>query len=135
MKTFVQSLLTALLLSTATFASPALAAPAKSAIAPVTTNSYKVAVFPSAKPSRLNVYVERTPGQKMVVSLKSADGTLLGSQLVGKKQGNFRFQFDLSDLKDGAYSVEVASGADVTVYPVKLATEPAQQAARIITLN
>ncbi|MVM35081.1 hypothetical protein GO755_33960 [Spirosoma sp. HMF4905] len=135
MKTFVQSLLTALLLSTATFASPLATTPAKSAAEPVTTGSYKVAVFPSSKPSRLNVFVERTPGQKMAVSLKSADGTLLGKQLVGKKQGNFCFQFDLSELNDGSYSVEVAAGSDVTVYPVKLATQPAQAAARSITLN
>ncbi|GAB4006165.1 hypothetical protein GCM10028808_07570 [Spirosoma migulaei] len=135
MKTFVQSLVTALLLSTATFASPATTTPTKSAMAPVTTNSYKVAVFPSSKPSRLNVFVERTPGQPMIISLKSTDGTLLGKQLVGKKQGNVRFQFDLSELTDGDYKVEITSGTDATVYPVKLSTQPAQTAARTITLN
>jgi hypothetical protein len=135
MKTFVQSLVTALLLNTATFASPATTTPTKSAIAPVTTNSYKVAVFPSSKPSRLNVFVERTPGQPMTISLKSTDGKLLGKQLVGKKQGNVRFQFDLSELTDGDYNVEITSGTDATVYPVKLATQPAQQVVRTITLN
>lgn len=135
MKTFTQSLLTALLLSTATLAATASTIPSPSTTAPVTTGSYKVAVFPSATPSKLNVFVERTPGQKMTISLKSAEGKLLGTQLVGKKQGNFHFQFDLTELGDGAYQVEVAAGTDVTTYPVTIATKPVQTPSRTITLN
>lgn len=135
MKTLAHSLLTALLLSTATFASDATTKPTTSANPTVTTDSYKVAVIPSAIPSKLNVYVERNPGQVMLVSLKSTDGKVLAKQFVSKKQGNFRFKFDLSDLEDGTYSVEVASGKDVTVYPVTLATQPVQAPARQITLN
>lgn len=135
MKIFVQSFLVALLLSTATIAVNAAPNPTTSTIAPVTTNSYKVAVFPSATPSKLNVFVERNPGQKMAVSLKSANGKLLATQLVGKKQGNFHFQFDLAELSDGIYQVEIAAGNDVTVYPVTIATKSAQTTARIITLN
>ncbi|QMW02665.1 hypothetical protein [Spirosoma foliorum] len=135
MKTFTQSLLTALLLSTATLAATASTIPAPSTTAPVTTGSYKVAVFPSATPSKLNVFVERTPGQKMTVSLKSADGALLDKQFINRKQGNFHFQFDLTDLSDGAYQVEVAAGTDVTTYPVTIATKPVQTPSRTITLN
>ena len=134
MKTFAHSLLTALLLSTATFASTAATTPT-AANPTVTTDSYKVVVFPSAKPSHLNVFVERTPGQMMVVSLKGTDGKVLSKQLINKKQGSFRFQFDLSEVEDGTYSVEVASGNDVTVYPVTLATQPAQVSTRKISLN
>lgn len=135
MKTLAHSLLTALLLSTATFASDATTKPTTSANPTVTTDSYKVAVVPSATPSKLNVYVERNPGQVMSVSLKSTNGKVIAKQFVSKKQGNFRFKFDLSDLEDGTYSVEVASGKDVTVYPVTLATQPVQAPARQITLN
>lgn len=71
----------------------------------------------------------------MIVSLKTADGKVLAKQSVSKKEGNFRFQFDLSELQDGSYSVEVSSGNDVTVYPVTLATQPAQVSTRVLTLN
>lgn len=71
----------------------------------------------------------------MLVSLKGTDGKVLAKQFVGKKQGNFRFQFDLTELPDGAYSVELASGNDVTVYPVTLSTQPVQASTRQITLN
>ncbi|UFH55670.1 hypothetical protein [Spirosoma sp. KNUC1025] len=134
MKTFAHSLLTALLLSTATFASTAATTPT-AANPTVTTSSYKVAVFPSATPSRLNVFVERTPGQSMVVSLKSTEGKVLGKQLISKKQGNFRFQFDMSELQDGTYTVELSSGNDVTVYPVTLASQPIQVSTRTISIN
>ncbi len=135
MKTFAHTLFAALLLSTATFASTVTTTPATSVNPTVTTDSYKVAIFPAAAPSKLNVYVERNPGQMMYVSLKGATGKVLGKQVVSKKQGNFHFQFDLSDLQDGTYSVEVLSGKDVTVYPVTLATQQAQASTRQITLN
>ncbi|GAB4025730.1 hypothetical protein [Spirosoma koreense] len=135
MKTFAQSFIAALLLSTATFASTAATTTPTAANPTVTTDSYKAAVFPSALPSKLNVYVERTPGQTMIVSLKGSDGKVLAKQLINKKQGDFRFQFDLSELIDGNYSVELASGNDVAVYPVTLSTQPAKVSSRQITLQ
>ena len=135
MKTLAQSLLTALLLSTATLVATAATTPATPMNPTATTASYKVAVFPSPNPSKLNVYVEREPGKQMVITLKDAAGEVLGKQIVGKKQGSFHFQFDLSELQDGAYKVEVVSGSDVTVHPVTLTTQPAQVSTRVLTLN
>lgn len=134
MKTFAQSLIAALLLSTATFAGTPATTP--TAVSPVvTTDSYKVAVFPSAIPSRLNVYIERNPGQLMTISLKATDGTDLAKRYLGKKTGNVHFQFDMAELTDGTYTVEVISGSDVTTYPVVISTKPVQQATRTITLK
>ncbi|MBD2702645.1 hypothetical protein IC229_18505 [Spirosoma sp. BT702] len=131
MKTFAQSLIAALLLSTTTFA-----APANPTVNPTaTTSSYKAAVFPSATPSKLNVFVEREPGKALVVLLKSKSGDLLAKQSISKKQGNFHFKFDMAELEDGAYQVEIVSGNDVSVHPVTLSTKPTQISARTITLN
>ncbi|GAB3040671.1 hypothetical protein [Spirosoma pulveris] len=135
MKTLAQSLLAALLLSTATLASAETIHPTTTANPTVTTNSYKAAVFPSAVPSKLNVYVERAPGQPMTISFKSTDGLVLGKQSVGKKQGNFHFQFDLSDLKDGTYTVEITSGSDVSAHPITLTTPALKSVTRTISLN
>ncbi|MBD2702114.1 hypothetical protein IC229_15795 [Spirosoma sp. BT702] len=131
MKTFVTSIIAAVLLSTATFAAPATPASNPTAI----TASYKAAVFPSATPSKLNVFVEREPGKVLVVLLKSKSGDLLAKQMINKKQGNFHFQFNMVDLEDGAYQVEIVSGEDVSVHPVTLSTKPAQTVTRTITLN
>lgn len=135
MTNLAQSLLTALLLSMATLISTAATTPATPMNPTVTTASYKVAVFPSPNPSKLNVYVEREPGKQMVIMLKDASGDVLGEQLIGKKQGSFHFQFDLSDLQDGTYKIEVVSGRDVTIHPVTLTTQPTQALTRVLTLN
>ncbi|GAB3689641.1 hypothetical protein GCM10027592_06270 [Spirosoma flavus] len=131
MNTFAKSLIAAVLISTATFA-----APAKPTANPTaTTESYKAAVFPSASPSKLNVFVEREPGKALIVFLKDKNGDMLAKQSISKKQGNFHFKFDMAELEDGTYQVEIVSGSDVTVHPVTLSTKPAQTAARTITLN
>ena len=136
MKTLAQSFIAALLLSTATLASTAANPLTPSSNPTATTSSYKVAVFPSSTaPSRLNVFVERNPGQQMIISFKSAEGKVLAKEFINKKQGNFHFQFDMSELEDGAYTVEVVSGNDVTTHPVTLSTTPAQTATRAITLK
>jgi hypothetical protein len=71
----------------------------------------------------------------MVVSLKTTDGRVLGQQSVSKKQGNFHFQFDLSELEDGAYTVAIVSGNDESAHPVTLTTKPFQSVKRTIALN
>ncbi|SOD96332.1 hypothetical protein [Spirosoma fluviale] len=135
MKTLAQSLLTALLLSTATLATAESANPISTGSSIVTTNSYKAAIFPSTIPSKLNVYVERTPGQLMSVSFKSTDGAVLEKLSIGKKQGNFHFLFDISDLKDGTYTIEIMSGSDVSEHSVTLATPSYKSVTRTIALN
>lgn len=134
MKTIAQSLIAALLLSTATFAgTPATIPTASNPV--VTTDSYKVAVYPSAVQSRLHVCIERQPGQFMAVYLKTTDGEQLGKKYIRKNQDKLRFQFDVADLPDGTYKVEVVSGSDVTTYPITINTKPSQVASRTITLQ
>ena len=127
MKTIVKTVLAALLFSTASFAADVPALPAASANPTATTNSYKVAVYPSTTtPSKLNVMVEREPGKVMSIYLRNADGNVLATQYIGKKEGNFWLKFDLSDLQDGTYRVELVSGNDRSVHQIELSTKTAQ---------
>lgn len=135
MKLVAQTLIAALLLSTATLASTATRIPTAPTKPTETTNSFKAAVFPSSTPTKLNVFVEREPGKPMTIRLKDEKGALLAEQPVNKKKGSFRIKFDLSDLEDGAYTVEIASGNDVTVHGVTLSTKPVESATRTISLN
>ncbi|GAB2576944.1 hypothetical protein [Spirosoma areae] len=133
MKTIAKTVLAALLLSTATFASTA--APTRPMVpaGPTTpTSSYKVAVYPSATaPAKLNVMVERAPGKSMGIYLRDAQGYILATQYVSKHEGNLHIKFDLSALEDGNYRVEVVSGNDKTVHSVELTTKVAQSARTI----
>lgn len=127
MKTIAKTLLAALLFSTASFAADVPASPAASVSPTATTNSYKVAVYPSTTmPSKLNVMVERAPGKTMDIYLRNADGSVLATQYIGKKEGNFWLKFDLSELQDGLYSIELISGNDRSVHQIELSTKTAQ---------
>lgn len=127
MKTIAKTVLAALLFSTASFAADVPALPAASANPTAITSSYKVAVYPSTTtPSKLNVMVEREPGKAMNIYLRNADGYILATQYVSKKEGNFWLKFDLSDLQDGNYRVELVSGNDRSVHQVELSTKTAE---------
>lgn len=136
MKTVVQPLIAALLISTATYASTATALPNPLVSPTATTNSYKVAVYPvSTANAKLKVMVERAPGKSMLVHLKDTDGAVLATKYIDAKEGNFQFLFDLKDLEDGTYRVEVVCGADRTVHPVTITTQVTTAATRIFTLQ
>lgn len=136
MKTFTQSFVAALLLSTATFASIAPTHPTKSANPTITTSSFKAAVFPSSvTPAKLKVILEREPGKVMGVYLRDSRNNLLAIQRIEKKTGSCHFTFDLGALEDGEYNVQVVCGSDVTVHPVTLTTQKTSTPSRIIALN
>jgi hypothetical protein len=135
MKTIAKTLFAALLFSTASFASDVPAMPAASVNPTAITSSYKVAVYPSTTtPSKLNVMVERTPGKPMEIHLRNAEGQILATQYVGKKEGNVWVKFDLAALEDGTYRVELVSGSDHSAHPIELSTKTVQ-ANRTIALK
>lgn len=135
MKKYAQPLFVALLLSTAAFASTAATLPAP-AINSTATRSYKVAVFPSTvAPAKISVILEHQPGKAVYVNLLDARGTVLATQYIGKKQDKVHFKFDLNQLEDGNYRIEVVSGTDRSVHPVTLSTETPAQSIRLITMN
>lgn len=137
MKTTAQSLIAALLLSTATFAAPLNTPPMPTAANPtVTTNSYRIAVFPSSvAPTKVHVYVEHQPGKAMNVYLRDARGNVLATQRIGRNDSKVRFKFDLAELTDGNYRVDVACGSDQSSHPIMLTTETPVTPARVITID
>jgi hypothetical protein len=127
MKTIAQTLLAALLL-----AAPALSSTAKAnnrADEPTTTNNvvtttntFRVAVYGAAKPMTIKVVVDKQMPQSMTIRVVDQRGTTLEEQTIGRRQGTFQYRFDLSELADGNYSVEVISGTDKSSYPITLTT-------------
>lgn len=136
MKLNAKSLFAALLLSTATLAATAATLPAPLANPTAVTSSYKVAIFPSSvAPTKVTVVLEHQPGKRMEVRLRDAKGALLATQYISKKAEKVHFKFDLGELNDGEYEVEVVCGTDRTVHPVTLTTETPAKSVRLITMN
>lgn len=129
MKTIAQTLLAALLLTAPILATTANAAAINRPDEPTVVNhftasnpAFRVAVYPAAAPMLLRVAVEKQTDQPLTIRLRDASGKMLEEQYLGRKQGNFQYRFNLSDLADGTYSVEVSNGTEKSVHPITLTT-------------
>lgn len=133
MKTIAQTLLAALLLAATTLATTTNAAtnhadePTAANHTVTTTNAFRVAVYTAAKPMVIKVFVEKKTANFMTIRVVDQRGIALEEQTIGRRQGNFQYRFDLSDLADGNYSVEVTSGTDTGRYPITLTTPAADR--------
>jgi hypothetical protein len=127
MKTIAQTLLAALLLAAPALSSTANATtradePTTTNNVVATTNTFRVAVYSAAKPMTINVVVEKQTSKPMTIRLVGQGHEMLNEQAIGRQQGNFQYRFDLSELADGNYSIEVTSGTDKSSYPITLTT-------------
>ena len=132
MKTLINTFALALALSTATFAKPVeIKAPTR----PTAPATYQVGMFPSVDGTRLNVIIDKASGGHVDIRLKEADGTVLYSQHVGKKEATLRVKLNVSELPDGDYLVEVTNGVETITKNVTLSTKTPVEPVRTVSMN
>jgi len=104
MKTFVKTLVCALALgSTAAFASdPTEEKKAK----PV-----QIGVF-TTKEAKIQMAVRKGQGERAVITLRDSKQNVLHEDVMSKKSEMYDARFDVSQLADGEYTLEVASGKE-----------------------
>ncbi len=120
MKTFATSLMIALSLGFVTFAS---ADDNRSTANTTTAGNYRTAIYTSVNtPSTLRVNVEKQAGKALVINIKDEKNNILATQYLTKKSGTFSAKFDLSELEDGTYNVEIAGDNEVTSKSITLKT-------------
>jgi hypothetical protein len=78
--------------------------------------------FYTAVDGRLVLSLKKDVGPVVSIRLNQADGATLFTQQVTKRQTNTQVRFDMSQLPDGDYTVEVSDGARVTKHQVQLNT-------------
>ncbi len=135
MKTTLNSLLIAFALvsslSTLSQANPIIR-PGKQAV------TYATSLY-TATDGRLVLSMEKQAGNYLTVRVNKANGTTLLTQQVAKRQTSAQVRFDLSQLPDGDYTIEVSNGEKVTTHQVSLhsasATPADATASRQIALN
>lgn len=89
----------------------------------------------TAVDGRLVLSLQKEAGQAVSVRLYQTNGATLFSQQVTKRQTKTQVRFDVSQLPDGAYTVEVANGAKVITHQVQLNTPPVNTPSRQIAFN
>ncbi|MEM9673159.1 MAG: hypothetical protein ACFB15_08365 [Cyclobacteriaceae bacterium] len=74
----------------------------------VSDDSFQIKFFVRSQNTSLDVFVERTDGTLLLVKFRDASGRVLAKGKIADDQGGVRF--DMSNLKDGIYQVEVTDG-------------------------
>jgi hypothetical protein len=131
MKTLVTSLLVAFTLvsSTVSFSE------AKPIVRPVKqAAAYEVAMY-TATNGNLRLALDKQKGGRVTVSMKNDKGYTLFTQYVGKRETQSRFMFDISELPDGIYTVEVSNGTETTTQELTINTPKTLTPSRQIALN
>ncbi len=93
----------------------------------------------TATDGRLVLSMEKQAGNYLTVCVNKANGTTLLTQQVAKRQTSAQVRFDLSQLPDGDYTIEVSNGEKTTTHQVSLHSASATPAdattSRQIALN
>ncbi|OIN55576.1 T9SS type A sorting domain-containing protein [Arsenicibacter rosenii] len=97
--------------------------------------TYNVGMYVSKNTSTINVMVEKQAGSTVKVSIKDEAGKVLATQSLNGKEERTWTKFNLSQLNDGTYTVEVSNGKEVTVKEVKLATPKFVEPIRTINVQ
>ncbi|GAB3503319.1 hypothetical protein GCM10027341_32210 [Spirosoma knui] len=102
---------------------------------PTSPVEMRSAVFPSSSASVLNVIVEKSSSKPVVIRLVDKKGNILGSQITGKKSGNYRVKFNIEQLTDGEYEVELVNGETISHHSFSVSTPTRVSVNRTIALQ
>ena len=131
MKTITKTLALALTAAILSFSTVS----AKPTGRPTAPAAYKVGMYVSQKTTTLNVMVEKQAGNTVVIRLKDQNGQLLATQAIKGSGERSWSKFNLSELRDGTYQVELTNGRDVTVKEITLSTQKPTDASRSIAVE
>lgn len=93
--------------------------------------SYSVNVF-KGKQGKVNFLLEKAAGKKLTVSLRNAKGDILFSENISKNATGYARRFDMNELADGQYHIEVTDGETIVKKDISLNTN---KPARVVFVN
>jgi len=71
----------------------------------------------------LRVTVKKNSQQRVYLTLKDANGALVYTTTIGKKEMQYAVKINVSELADGAYELEIASGQNRVVKHLNLSSK------------
>lgn len=125
MKTLVTTLVCALALSASFASDPTEDKKAK---------PLQIGVF-TTKEAKIQMAVRKGVGEKAVITLRDAQQNVIHEEIMGKKSEKFDARFDVTNLKDGEYTLEVISGKEKIQKQVSIKSPQETVAVRKIELS
>ncbi len=126
MKTFITTLVCALAISSVTFA----ADPTEDKKA----KPLQIGVF-ATKDAKIQMAVRKGTGQKAVIIIRDSKQNVIHEELMTKNAQKFDCRFDVSNLADGEYTLEVASGSEKIQKQVSIKSQKEVTNSRSVELN
>ena len=133
MKTLINSLVVAFVLTTATV-SASFADDNNPGGRPATVASYKTGMYTTAE-SKLQIALDKQATGAVDIQFVNAADKVLFTQRVAKKETVARLRLTLSDLPDGLYRVRISNGVEETTYSITLATQQPSAPSRLVAIN
>ncbi|RIV22433.1 hypothetical protein DYU11_15570 [Fibrisoma montanum] len=88
------------------------------------------------KENKIQLSVEKVVAEPVTVVLRNQNNQVLFTQRLGKKQNKFSVKFDMSELQDGAYELEISSSDGSIRKQVSLQTNTVTlEQPRLITMQ
>jgi hypothetical protein len=98
--------------------------------------TFQSAVYPMANSMKVSVNVKKETDSKVNIRLVNSEGRTLATKRLGEGHEVSTIRFDLNQLEDGVYKVEISDGANTEVKTVKLETSaPVVQANRLVSMK
>ncbi|GAB3334391.1 hypothetical protein GCM10027299_42570 [Larkinella ripae] len=99
-------------------------------------SSFQSAVYPMINSMKVGVNVNKDKDRNVNIRLINSEGMTLFTKKLGKGSESASLRFDLHQLEDGFYKVEISDGSNTEIKTVKVETKtPVVQATRLVSLN
>lgn len=94
----------------------------------------QIGVF-TTKDSKIQMAVRKGAGERAVITLRDAKQNVIHEEVMSKKSEKFDARFDVSELAEGSYTLEVASGKDKIQKQVSIKSQKEEASTRSVQLN
>lgn len=94
----------------------------------------QIGVF-TTKDSKIQMAVRKGVGERAVITLRDAKQNVIHEEVMSKKSEKFDARFDVSELAEGSYTLEVASGKDKIQKQVSIKSQKEEASTRSVQLN
>ncbi|RRB02693.1 T9SS type A sorting domain-containing protein [Larkinella rosea] len=99
-------------------------------------SSFQSAVYPIVNTMKLNININKAKESKVAIRLIDEAGQTLTVLKLGQDNESSNIRFDLNNLEDGIYKVEISDGIRTEVKTVKVQTAtPVAEPVREVSLN
>ncbi len=78
-----------------------------------TDKTFDTSLYRVQKTMTMRLSMEKDLGERVSIRLIDEDGKELHRESVGRRVEKYACNFDLSKVKDGAYTIEIANGGEV----------------------